>query len=78
MPDLNLIKQGEQGVRDLAGVVRQRPVGQSRCRPRGRRDYVNRVAGLLLAGALAMPTVRHSISWQPRRASDCRGGGYRR
>jgi len=50
MPDLDLIKQGEQGVRDRRGrFVRVRscnPAG----RPRGCRDHVNRAARLLLAG----------------------------
>jgi hypothetical protein len=30
MPDLDLIKQGEQGVRDWRGRVFEGPVGQSR------------------------------------------------
>jgi len=42
-PDLDLIKQGEQG-------VREGPVGQSAGRPRGCRDHINRAARLLLAG----------------------------
>jgi hypothetical protein len=36
MPDLDLIKQGEQGVRDRRGAVCRGPVGQSR-RPPARR-----------------------------------------
>jgi hypothetical protein len=49
MPDLDLIKQEEQGARDLARAVRPRSVGRSRG-PRGCRDRVNRAARLLLAG----------------------------
>ena len=45
MPDLDLIKQGEQGAR----AVRRGSVGQPAGRPRGCRDHVNRAASLLLA-----------------------------
>jgi hypothetical protein len=78
MPDLDQIKQGEQGVRDRRGRFARGRSGNPAGRPRGCRDYVNRAAGLLRAGTLAIPTVQQFISSQPRRASDCRGGRYRR
>jgi hypothetical protein len=49
MPDLDQIKQEEQGARDQRGRFAPWPAGQSRG-PRGRRDHVNRAARLLLAG----------------------------
>ena len=50
MPDLDLIKQGEQGVRDRRGRFRQGRFGNPAGRPRSCRDRVNRAARLLLAG----------------------------
>jgi hypothetical protein len=78
MPDLDLIKQGEQGVRDRRGRFAGGRSGNPAGRPRGCRNYVNRAAGLLLARALAIPTEQQFISPQPQRASGCRGGRYRR
>jgi len=49
MPDLDQIKQGEQGARDRRGRFARGSVGQSGG-PRGCRDRVNRAARLLLAG----------------------------
>jgi hypothetical protein len=49
MPDLDLIKQGEQGVRDRRGRFARGPVGQSRWPAAGRGDHVKRAARLLLA-----------------------------
>jgi len=48
-PDLDLIKQGEQGCGTCAGCFRGRS-GDPAGRPRGCRDHVNRAARLLLAG----------------------------
>ena len=50
MPDLDLIKQGEQGVRDRRGQFAGAGSGNPAGRPRGCRDDVNRAARLLLAG----------------------------
>jgi hypothetical protein len=44
MPDLDLIKQGEQGVRDGCGRVAGGGSGNPTGRPRGCRDHVNRAA----------------------------------
>ena len=49
MPDLDLIKQGEQGVRDRRGRFAKGRSGNPAGRPRGCRDHVNRAALLLLA-----------------------------
>jgi hypothetical protein len=50
MPDLDLIKQGEQGVRNRRErFARGRP-GNPAGRPPGCRNHVNRAARLLLAG----------------------------
>jgi prevent-host-death family protein len=51
MPDLDLIKQGEQGVRDRRGRFARGLSGNPADRPRGCRDHVNRAARLLLACA---------------------------
>ena len=50
MPDLDQIKQGEQGVRDRRGRFGKGRSGNPAGRPRGCRDHVNRAARLLLAG----------------------------
>jgi hypothetical protein len=50
MPDLDLIKQEEQGVRDRRGRFARGRSGNPPGRPRGCRDHVNRAARLLLAG----------------------------
>ncbi|HWZ67885.1 MAG TPA: DUF5681 domain-containing protein [Stellaceae bacterium] len=44
MPDLDLIKQGEQGVRDRRGRFARGRSGNPAGRPRGCRDDVNRTA----------------------------------
>jgi hypothetical protein len=50
MPDLDLIKQGEQGVRDRRGRFARGRSGNPAGRPRGCRGHINRAARLLLAG----------------------------
>jgi hypothetical protein len=50
MPDLDLIKQGEQGVRDRCGWFARGRSGNPAGRPRSCRDRVSRAARLLLAG----------------------------
>ncbi len=50
MPDLDQIKQGEQGVRDRHGRFAGSRSGNPAGRPRGCRNHVNRAAWLLLAG----------------------------
>ena len=50
MPDLDPIKQGEQGVRDRRGQFTRGRSRNPAGRPRGCRDHVNRAARLLLAG----------------------------
>ena len=50
MPDLDLIKQVEQGARDRRGRFAKGRSGNPAGRPRGCRDLVNRAARLLLAG----------------------------
>ena len=50
MPDLDQIKQGEQGARDGRGRFARGRSGNPAGRPRGCRDHVNRAARLLLAG----------------------------
>jgi hypothetical protein len=56
MPDLDQIKQGEQGVRDGCGRFARGRSGNPAGRPRGCRDHVNRAARLLLAGEGEAPT----------------------
>src|SRR5438034_402464 len=50
MPDLDQIKQAEQGARDRHGRFARGRSGNPPGRPRGCRDHVNRAARLLLAG----------------------------
>jgi hypothetical protein len=50
MPDLDQIKQGEEGARDRGGRFAKGRSGNPAGRPRGCRDHVNRAARLLLAG----------------------------
>ena len=47
MPDLDLIKQAEQGMRDRRGRFAKGRSGNPAGRPRGCRDHVNRAARLL-------------------------------
>src|ERR1700745_2352345 len=75
MPDLDQIKQGEQGARDGGGRFAKgrsgnpagRP-GNPAGRPRGCRDHVNRAARLLLAGegeALTRKAVELALAGDP-------------
>ena len=45
MPDLDQIKQGEQGTRDRGGRFARGRSGNPAGRPRGCRDHVNRLPG---------------------------------
>src|SRR6202047_188347 len=68
MPDLDLIKQEEQGVRDRARAARPGWSGNPAGRPRGCRDHVNRAARLLLAGegeALTRKAVELALAGDP-------------
>jgi hypothetical protein len=69
MPDLDLIKQGEQGVRDRRGQFTRGRSRNPAGRPRGCRDHVNRAARLLLAGegeALTRKAVELALAGDPR------------
>src|ERR1700738_5101033 len=68
MPDLDLIKQEEQGVRDQRGRFARGLSGNPAGRPRGCRDHVNRAARLLLAGegeALTRKAVELALAGDP-------------
>jgi uncharacterized protein DUF5681 len=68
MPDLDLIKQGEQGVRDGRGRFASGRSGSPAGRPRGWRAHVNRAARLLLAGegeALTRKAVELALAGDP-------------
>ena len=68
MPDLDLIKQEEQGVRDRRGRFARGRSGNPAGRPRGCRDHVNRAARLLLAGegeALTRKAVELALAGDP-------------
>ena len=68
MPDLDLIKQVEQGVRDRRGRFARGRSGNPAGRPRGCRDHVNRAARLLLAGeaeALTRKAVELALAGDP-------------
>src|ERR671923_364280 len=68
MPDLDLIKQEEQGVRDRRGRFAKGRSGNPAGRPRGCRDHVNRAARLLLAGegeALTRKAVELALTGDP-------------
>src|SRR5947207_13520068 len=68
MPDLDLIKQVEQGVRDRRGRFARGRSGNPAGRPRGCRDHVNRAARLLLAGegeALTRKAVEMALAGDP-------------
>src|SRR5882762_470713 len=54
MPDLDLIKQAEQGVRDRRGRFAKGRSGNPAGRPRGCRDHVNRAARLLASEGEAL------------------------
>ncbi len=56
MPDLDQIKQAEQGVLDRRRRFAKGRSGNPAGRPRGRRDHVNRAARLLPAGEGEAPT----------------------
>jgi hypothetical protein len=51
MPDLDQIKQEEQGARDRRGRFAKGRSGNPAGRPRGCRDHVNRAARLLASKA---------------------------
>src|SRR5207249_119162 len=75
MPDLDLIKQEEQGVRDRRGRFARGRSGNPAGRPRGCRDHINRAARLLLTGegeALTRKAVELALAGDPR-ASDRSG-----
>src|SRR3979490_191990 len=68
MPDLDQIKQGEQGERDRRGRFARGRSGNPAGRPRGCRDHVNRAARLLLAGegeALTRKAVELALAGDP-------------
>ena len=68
MPDLDQIKQGEQGARDRRGRFAKGRSGNPAGRPRGCRDHVNRAARLLLAGegeALTRKAVELALAGDP-------------
>src|SRR5499433_1117221 len=68
MPDLDLIKQEEQGVRDRRGRFAKGRSGNPAGRPRGCRDHVDRAARLLLAGegeALTRKAIELALAGDP-------------
>jgi len=68
MPDLDQIKQGEQGARDPRGRFPKGRSGNPAGRPRGCRDHANRAARLLLAGegeALTRKAVELALAGDP-------------
>ena len=68
MPDLDQIKQREQGSRDPRGRFSKGRSGNPAGRPRGCRDHVNRAARLLLAGegeALTRKAVELALAGDP-------------
>jgi hypothetical protein len=68
MPDLDQIKQGEQGVRDRRGRFARGRSGNPAGRPRGCLDHINRAARLLLAGegeALTRKAVELALAGDP-------------
>ena len=68
MPDLDQIKQGEQGERDGRRRFARGRSGNPAGRPRGCRDHVNRAARLLLAGegeALTRKAVELALAGDP-------------
>jgi hypothetical protein len=68
MPDLDQIKQAEQGVRDRRGRFARGRSGNPAGRPRGCCDHVNRAARLLLAGegeALTRKAVELALAGDP-------------
>jgi hypothetical protein len=76
MPDLDLIKQEEQGARDRRGRFARGRSGNSAGRPRGCRDHVNRAARLLLAGegeALTRKAVEVALAGDPAALGLCLG-----
>jgi hypothetical protein len=74
MPDLDQIKQGEQGVRDRRGRFARGRSGNPAGRPRGCRDHVNRAARLQLAGegeALSRKPVELALAGNPAALRPC-------
>src|SRR5258708_34087285 len=82
MPDLDQIKQGQQGARDPGGRFAKGRAGNPAGRPRGCRDHVNRAARLLLAGegeALTRKAVELALAGDPpalRLSLDGSAGAY--
>src|SRR5207247_10941318 len=74
MPDLDQIKQEEQGVRDRRGRFARGRSGNPAGRPRGCCDHVNRAARLLLAGegeALTRKAVELALGGDPNALRLC-------
>jgi hypothetical protein len=65
MPDLDQIKQGEQGMRDRRGRFTKGRSGSPASQPRGRRDHVNRAAGLFLAATTTVISPQASSTGSP-------------
>jgi hypothetical protein len=68
MPDLDLIKQGEQGVGDRRGRFARGRSGNPAGRPRGCRDRLNRAVRWPLAGeagALTRKAVELALADEP-------------
>ena len=68
MPDLDLIKQEEQGRRDRRGRFARGRSGNPAGRPRGCRDHINRAARMLLARegeALTRKAVELALAGDP-------------
>src|SRR6266851_2295626 len=72
LPDLDQIKQGEQGVRDRRGRFARVRSGNPAGRPRGCRDHLNRAARLQLAGGGEALTAKPSNSHSPATPRCCR------
>jgi hypothetical protein len=74
MPDLDLIKQEEQGARDERGRFVRGHSGNPGGRPKGCRDHVNRAIWALFAGegeALARKAVEIAIAGDPAALRFC-------
>ena len=74
MPDLALIKQAEQGVRDRRGRFAKGRSGNPAGRPRGCRDHVNRAARLLASEGEALTRKAAELALAGTRSRLCREG----
>jgi hypothetical protein len=75
MPDLDLIKQAEQGVRDRRGrFAKGRSGNPAGRRPRGCRDHVNRAARLLASEGEALTRKAVELALAGTRSRLCREG----